>query len=689
MRKFKFLIILLFTISFFLPSIVSAVECVKEADITCYEVTAFDRITKKATIPSAPSDLVLNSSEINALDGRAARGGTAIFEKHLVWVCKFTAAQIAAVGAVDTNAYAICDKSFNSDNTIAYQCYLGYGEPSPAVVKQVNTCNYGSGTSITIVLKKEGESCTAVGSLCSPSAGLECVDGKCKKTKTTVIEDMAVTQSSSSAAMYSGSAAATFGEGNFQCGTRKVNCDPKGWLANLSKECACCGTCSPDDILVVANKALEWLFGIVGALGLLMFVYGGAMWVMSRGDSGMIGKGKSALVNTAIGMIIMFASSAIIVALQTGIGIEDEYDMLVTPTGSYDYAGTASTSAAKEDASIKYGEIKLGAACQVLKSSKETQCVTGMYCYSKNSSTGVCLPRTPKAEREGGADCWVLPGGKTMCKSGNCEVTGKTTPEEGEQGKCETKKEVGQACMRLAGADSQCNKGLACYNESGKVNEEGICLPTSSSLLIKSVKGGEVCYKLKGSLSMCASGTCQTAKDSAIGTAGKCPVLKKYGESCAKDSDCVENGNCYNKICIPKNTRNLVYEASCYVLESTPNDCNNDFKCIPTAQQSTFHGESRPTGSVGKCLGYNTLSNGKFVNYAYECATGQELYSYGGSNFCVKKDFRDELKEEGMSCTSVSLEGLNTVKHDCEATNADNEDLSCMYGTCLVPDAQE
>jgi len=52
--------------------------------------------------------------------------------------------------------------------------------------------------------------------------------------------------------------------------------------------------------------------GIVGALALLMFVYGGFRWLTSGGEPGKIQEGKDAMKWAAIGLVIVFASYALV-----------------------------------------------------------------------------------------------------------------------------------------------------------------------------------------------------------------------------------------------------------------------------------------------------------------------------------------------------------------------------------------
>lgn len=54
----------------------------------------------------------------------------------------------------------------------------------------------------------------------------------------------------------------------------------------------------------IINSAL----GIVGSLALLMFIYGGFVWLTSAGSSDKVTKGKNILVWATIGLVVIFMS---------------------------------------------------------------------------------------------------------------------------------------------------------------------------------------------------------------------------------------------------------------------------------------------------------------------------------------------------------------------------------------------
>lgn len=62
---------------------------------------------------------------------------------------------------------------------------------------------------------------------------------------------------------------------------------------------------------LIAN-IIKAAVGVMGALALLIFVYGGFLWLTSGGESAKIQEGKEAMKWTAIGLIVVFSSYALV-----------------------------------------------------------------------------------------------------------------------------------------------------------------------------------------------------------------------------------------------------------------------------------------------------------------------------------------------------------------------------------------
>lgn len=66
------------------------------------------------------------------------------------------------------------------------------------------------------------------------------------------------------------------------------------------------------DIPSILGNVLRAGFGILGSIALLMFVYGGFVWLTSGGEAEKIKKGKDTMVWAVLGIAIIFASFAIV-----------------------------------------------------------------------------------------------------------------------------------------------------------------------------------------------------------------------------------------------------------------------------------------------------------------------------------------------------------------------------------------
>lgn len=65
------------------------------------------------------------------------------------------------------------------------------------------------------------------------------------------------------------------------------------------------------DLRVIISRLIRAVLGVVGALFLVMFVYGGVQW-MTAGDSKRIDSAKKTLINAVVGMIIVAFSYSIV-----------------------------------------------------------------------------------------------------------------------------------------------------------------------------------------------------------------------------------------------------------------------------------------------------------------------------------------------------------------------------------------
>lgn len=89
----------------------------------------------------------------------------------------------------------------------------------------------------------------------------------------------------------------------------KDNCsEPAGVFKDVSKDCACKGTCTLCDILTVGITITNMILSVMAILAVLFFVYGAGYMVLSQGNSGMVEKGKGILRATIMGTVVVLVA---------------------------------------------------------------------------------------------------------------------------------------------------------------------------------------------------------------------------------------------------------------------------------------------------------------------------------------------------------------------------------------------
>jgi len=79
--------------------------------------------------------------------------------------------------------------------------------------------------------------------------------------------------------------------------------------------CLDTGDCKPCDLIQIFVNVGKYILGLVGAVALMAFVYGGYFFLTAGGDSGKIGKGRQIIVQSAIALAIVFFAYLLVVLI--------------------------------------------------------------------------------------------------------------------------------------------------------------------------------------------------------------------------------------------------------------------------------------------------------------------------------------------------------------------------------------
>lgn len=118
-----------------------------------------------------------------------------------------------------------------------------------------------------------------------------------------------------------------FAQGQLIPGTGK-NCDcQKTETMNKGSDCYkyCTGSYELNDIWTVVVNGANILFAIIGTVVLVMFIYGGFTFMTSAGSKERVSKGKTIIVQSIIGMAIMFLSYTIVGFVFAMLGISKNF----------------------------------------------------------------------------------------------------------------------------------------------------------------------------------------------------------------------------------------------------------------------------------------------------------------------------------------------------------------------------
>lgn len=84
----------------------------------------------------------------------------------------------------------------------------------------------------------------------------------------------------------------------------------RGFLDNLA--CIQGGNCGLDDIAVGFVALINLLLGMMGAVALVYFIWGGVIWITSGGNMEKVGRGRNIMINTVLAIVVAFSSYIIL-----------------------------------------------------------------------------------------------------------------------------------------------------------------------------------------------------------------------------------------------------------------------------------------------------------------------------------------------------------------------------------------
>lgn len=73
------------------------------------------------------------------------------------------------------------------------------------------------------------------------------------------------------------------------------------------------------DVRTIVGRVISASLSVVGSIALLMFVYGGFLWLTSRGDAKLVTKGKDTMMWAILGLVIIFSAYVIVRTVLTGL----------------------------------------------------------------------------------------------------------------------------------------------------------------------------------------------------------------------------------------------------------------------------------------------------------------------------------------------------------------------------------
>ena len=110
-------------------------------------------------------------------------------------------------------------------------------------------------------------------------------------------------------------------QGSIMGDLEKCDCNN---LSGANEDCQdyCTGDYELNDFIKVFVRYYDRIFGLIGSVALLFFIYGGIVFLISGGNSERVEQGKKILIGAAIGLVIVFASYTITQFTLDALGYE-------------------------------------------------------------------------------------------------------------------------------------------------------------------------------------------------------------------------------------------------------------------------------------------------------------------------------------------------------------------------------
>lgn len=108
----------------------------------------------------------------------------------------------------------------------------------------------------------------------------------------------------------------------------------KSLMDYVSFSCRERGDCNFNDFFAILNGSYEIIFGIVGSVALLFFIYGGVMFLISEGNQEKVGRAKKIVISSVIGLAIIFSSFLIVDYLLKKLEVTNDQGNIQTIEGS-------------------------------------------------------------------------------------------------------------------------------------------------------------------------------------------------------------------------------------------------------------------------------------------------------------------------------------------------------------------